>query len=265
MARFTEPLITEQQAFGGLSWLTLQAPELSAGVRAGQYLLVRCADAGSFDPLLRRPLFVAGADRTHGTLTLLYAPDERGLAWLARRRPGERLDIYGPLGTPFTLEAGTRNLLLAGSGPGLAALVLAAQEAVARGSAVVLLAGAATPELLPPPFLLPPDVEYQELQIAHSRLEIDSTEDQIALSNLQSAITWADQVLAAFPAPLLPALSAAVRDAKLRWQRGFAQVLLEGPLPCGTGACLACLVETRKGLRTRCKDGPVFDLRDIGL
>ncbi|NJM07388.1 hypothetical protein HC891_16190 [Candidatus Gracilibacteria bacterium] len=54
-----------------------------------------------------------------------------------------------------------------------------------------------------------------------------------------------------------------VRAGRLRWQRGFAEVLLAGQLPCGTGACLACLVETRDGLRTRCKDGPVFDLRAL--
>ncbi|MGB9632969.1 MAG: hypothetical protein ACPL8I_06560 [Chloroflexaceae bacterium] len=34
-------------------------------------------------------------------------------------------------------------------------------------------------------------------------------------------------------------------------------------MPCGVGACQGCLVETRDGARLGCKDGPVFDLRDL--
>jgi dihydroorotate dehydrogenase electron transfer subunit len=32
---------------------------------------------------------------------------------------------------------------------------------------------------------------------------------------------------------------------------------------CGTGICYSCAVETRKGVRLVCKDGPCFDLRDV--
>lgn len=265
MARLTEPTVVEQRAFGGLRWLTLHAPELAGGVRAGQYLLVRCADPASADPLLRRALFVAAADRSAGTVALLYAPDERGTAWLAGRHPGERLDCFGPLGAPFTIDNRTRALLLAGAGPGLAALLLLAREAVARGSAVVLLAAAPALDLLPPPFLLPADVEYQGSvgEPADALAMLAADKPSAGAPPLAAPLVWADQLGVALPLGLLPDLAAQVRAAKLRWQRGFAQALLDGPLPCGAGACLACLVETRDGLRTRCKDGPVFDLRDL--
>src|SRR5919199_4381990 len=84
-----------------LHWLTLAAPELARGVRAGQYLLVRCAEAGSYDPLLRRPLFIAAAEPALGQIGLLYEPSERGLVWLSRGRSGDTLDVIGPLGHPF--------------------------------------------------------------------------------------------------------------------------------------------------------------------
>jgi dihydroorotate dehydrogenase electron transfer subunit len=54
-----------------------------------------------------------------------------------------------------------------------------------------------------------------------------------------------------------------VRAGKLRWERGFAQAIVAGPMPCGLGTCLACPLETRDGPRLRCKDGPVFDLREL--
>jgi dihydroorotate dehydrogenase electron transfer subunit len=76
-------------------------------------------------------------------------------------------------------------------------------------------------------------------------------------------MSWADQVCAALPLDQLPALRDAIRAVKFRWERGFASVLLEGPLVCGVGACGVCAVEIRKGVRMLCSDGPVFDLRDL--
>jgi len=259
--------IAEQRdATHRLRWLTLHAPELARGIRAGQYLLVRCAEVGSYDPLLRRALFVAGVEPALGQIGLLYAPSERGLAWLARGRAGDMLDIVGPLGQPFGIGAHTRNLLLIGQGPGLAALLLLAREASAKGLAVTLLASADETAALPPPFLLPAAVEYQSfagLQSADLRLQIEPDSSTSTIYDLHSAIAWADQVCAALPTDQLAALRQAILEVKYRWERGFASALLEGPLVCGVGACGVCAVELRKGARLLCRDGPVFDLRDL--
>src|SRR6476619_6022055 len=127
-----------------LRWLTLHAPDLARGGQAGQDLLVLCAEQGSYDPLLRRPLFIAAAEPALGQIGLLYEPSESGLVWLSRGRAGDSLDVIGPLGRPFALDARTRNLLLVGSGPGLAALLLLARAGAGRG-AVTLIAGADDP------------------------------------------------------------------------------------------------------------------------
>ena len=268
MAQQRQLEIADQRAATSrLRWLTLHAPELAHSVRAGQYLLVRCAEEGSYDPLLRRVLFVAAAEPALGQVGLLYAPNERGLAWLARGRSGDVLDVVGPLGRPFAIDERTRTLLLLGAGAGLPALLLLARESSAKGRAVTLLLGAADTAVLPPPFLLPGEVEYQSFagsQIADFRLQIDPGNNKSAIYNLQSAISWADQVCAALPSDQLPALRDAIRGVKFRWERGFASVLLEGPIVCGVGACGVCAVEMRKGTRMLCSDGPGFDLRDLG-
>ena len=278
----------QRAATPGLRWLTLRSPELARSVRPGQYLLVRCAEAGSYDPLLRRPLFVAAAEPALGQIGLLYEPSERGLAWLSRGRAGDALDVLGPFGQPLALDGRTRNLLLIGFGPGLAALLLLAREAAARSCAVTLLAGAAIADLLPPPFLLPGEVEYQTTvgpatDLLASQSPLASSErdketrgrgdkekrkrDAVSLSPPPpvslSPITWADQICAALPGDQLSVLASAIRTVKYRWERGFASALLEGPLICGVGACGACAVELRRGTRMLCSDGPAFDLRDI--
>ncbi|HCC68949.1 MAG TPA: dihydroorotate dehydrogenase, partial [Nitrospiraceae bacterium] len=38
---------------------------------------------------------------------------------------------------------------------------------------------------------------------------------------------------------------------------------LEENMACGIGACLGCAVRTKDGYKRVCKEGPVFDVRDI--
>lgn len=262
---YLDALLTERRELGALTLLRLHAPELARAARPGQAILARCAPPESADPLLRRPLFLAGADPAAGSVDLLVAPEERGLRWLAAQLVGARLDLYGPVGAGFSLDGRTRNLLLAGAGTALPALIFLSRVAVARQLAVVLLAAADEPSLLPAPYLLPPDVEYQGSEDGAAALATllgGGTRTPLpALSG--SPVAWADQICLALTHQLLAPASDAVRAGRLRWERGFAQAALAGPMPCGLGICLGCPVESRDGVRLRCKDGPVFDLRDL--
>jgi dihydroorotate dehydrogenase electron transfer subunit len=260
---YHEPAIIERRELGALRHLTLLAPELARAARPGHYLLARCAPPGAADPLLRRALFLAGADPAAGTAELLIDPDERGLDWLAAQPLGARLDLFGPLGAPFVLDGRTRNLLLAGAGPALPALLFLARIAAASGAAGVLLAAAHGADRLPPPFLLPPDTEYQSSADGPAALAGLLGAPAPGRSLFGSPIAWADQICLALTDDLVTPAADAVRAGRLRWPRGLAQAALAGPMPCGVGTCQACLVETRDGLRARCKDGPVFDLRDL--
>ena len=41
------------------------------------------------------------------------------------------------------------------------------------------------------------------------------------------------------------------------------QFSFEARMACGFGACVGCTIQTEKGLRRVCKDGPVFRKEDI--
>jgi dihydroorotate dehydrogenase electron transfer subunit len=258
LARQWTLTVTDQRdATAGLRWLTLAAPEIARDVRPGQYLLLRCDDPGDTLRMLPRALFVAGVEPALGQIGLLFAPDESGRAWLARRRAGDMVEASGPYGRPFQVDQRTRSLLLLGEGSGLAALLLLAREAAGRGAAVTLFAGATASDALPPPFLLPPDVEYE-------------TTIGPAVSLLanhlggEHPVRWADRICAALPKAQIGVLRDAVRSVRFRWDRGFASVLLEGPLVCGVGACGGCAVTLRRGQQQLCSEGPVFDLKELG-
>lgn len=240
-----------------LSWLELAAPELSAAAQAGHFLMLRCRPEGAADPLLRRACFLASADRAAGRIALLLPTAEPGTRFLAGLAAGTVVDALGLFGKPFLLDSRTSSLLLVGAGPGLAPLLLLARDAARRGAAVTLLAAAAE-GLLPPPFLLPPEVEYRSLNgPATGVLDLLVAEGNVP------PLLWADQLVAALPLSLVTPLADAVRGARYRWEAGFAQVLVERQIACGYGACGSCAIETRKGWRLACSDGPAFDLRAL--
>ncbi|MDZ4717789.1 MAG: hypothetical protein SH847_04915 [Roseiflexaceae bacterium] len=256
MARQRIVEVVEQRvATGRLHWLSLHAPDLAREVRAGQMLMVRCTESGGYDPLLRRALFVAACEPALGQIALLFAPnDDLGLRWLARARPGDWLDVLGPLGRPFQLDPRTRSLVLLGEGPAVGALLMLAGELLSRGGAATLLVAASDETLLPPPFLLPADVEYQ----SHIGHVVDLLPDRDG----RTMVAWADQISAVLPDDQVPRLRDIVRAGRVRWDRGFASVLIDSRMPCGVGTCGVCQIALRKGQRLVCVDGPVFDLRD---
>jgi dihydroorotate dehydrogenase electron transfer subunit len=42
-----------------------------------------------------------------------------------------------------------------------------------------------------------------------------------------------------------------------------AYISMEEHMACGIGACLGCVVNTRDGYKRVCKEGPVFESREI--
>ncbi|UCC95081.1 MAG: hypothetical protein JSW40_09805, partial [Candidatus Omnitrophota bacterium] len=47
------------------------------------------------------------------------------------------------------------------------------------------------------------------------------------------------------------------------YPRLHCQVSFEQFMGCGLGICCGCSIETKRGYRKVCKDGPVFDIRQI--
>ena len=139
-------------------WLqSYHAPSLAVGSRAGQFVHVR---AGDFSGLvLRRPFSLNTADPATGIVTLHFRVVGRGTDWFTRLRPGDRLDLLGPLGRPFVVHSRSEHLLLVAGGLGIAGVRMLADEAIQGGRQVTLLFGAASAREVYPSSLLPDEVE----------------------------------------------------------------------------------------------------------
>ena len=80
----------------------------------------------------------------HGHVSIHFRTIGRGTEWFTRLRPGDRIDMLGPLGRPFEVDPRSRHLLLIAGGLGIAGVRMLADEALRDGRQVVLLFGAAS-------------------------------------------------------------------------------------------------------------------------
>jgi dihydroorotate dehydrogenase electron transfer subunit len=257
-------------------WIgSFHAPHVASGARAGQYVHVR--DDEWSGALLRRPLPINTVDPSTGVATLHVRTSNPAWRWLDRLRPGDRLDLVGPLGRPFVVDPRSRHLLLVAGGFGIAGLRMLVDESIRDGRQVTLLFGAAGARDVYPSSLLPDEVEYVVATDDGSLGHAGPVTDLVAAYE-----AWADQAFAAGPAPMLAALARAAvgrRErlgvAQLGRKRGagkpeptgsaaarrkaFLQVALEQSIGCAAGTCLGCVVFGSGGAPLRvCRDGPTF-------
>jgi dihydroorotate dehydrogenase electron transfer subunit len=262
-------------------WLqSYHAPALASGSRAGQFVHIRTGDYSGL--VLRRPFSINTADLATGVITIHFRTIGRGTEWFTRLRPGDEIDMLGPLGRPFEVDPRSRNLLLVAGGLGMAGIRALADEAIRDGRQVTLLFGAASARDVYPSWLLPDEVEYvittDDGSVGRRGFVTDLVPEYEA---------WADQAFACGPAGMLAALAglAAGRRqrlgvAKLGRKRGagradpigspaarkkaFLQVSMEQNMGCAVGACLGCVVMGVSGTPQRvCREGPVFASDEI--
>jgi dihydroorotate dehydrogenase electron transfer subunit len=262
-------------------WLqSFHAPELATGSRAGQFVHVRTGDLSGL--VLRRPFSINTADPVSGTITIHFRTIGRGTEWFTHLRPGDTVDMLGPLGRPFEVDSRSRHLLLVAGGLGMAGVRFLADEALRDGRQVTMLFGAASARDVYPSSLLPDEVEYviatDDGSVGHHGFVTELVPDYEA---------WADQAFACGPAPMLAALArlaAGRRErlgvARLGRKRGggkgnpigstaarrksFLQVSMEQNMGCAVGACLGCVIMGVSGTPQRvCREGPVFAAEEV--
>ena len=248
----TGRIVSTEHVFGDTYRTWFEAPLLLQGAHPGQFLMFRLPDRT--DPLLPRPMSYHTI-RPDGQVAILYEVCGKGTDLLSHQPADSPVTLWGPLGRGFTVRPDAKNLLLVAGGMGIAPLVWLAEESISQGKSVTCIVGARTSALLPPATLLPPKVKI-----------VATTEDGsmgrkgFATQPFEELLPRSDQVFACGPRPMYAAMAEVVRRLE---SRTSVQVLLETNMACGVGLCYGCAVETKKGIKQVCRDGPRFELREV--
>ena len=231
--------------------LTLAAPEIAERAQPGQFVAFAVGGPTS-ELLLRRSIAISTAG--DGQVTVVVSAAGPGSAWLTERRPGDTVDVVGPLGRPFPAAPEGARALLVGGGYGAAALVGLAAHLRDRGHAVDAVAGAAGADRL---------CSVQDLTGIADRVEV-TTDD--GSSGRQGRVTVAvDELLpeagVVYACGPMPMLRAVARAATARGIPSY--VAVEESMACGIGVCMTCVLpivgdDGRTRLSRSCIEGPVF-------
>lgn len=237
--------------------LTLRVPGIAGAAQPGQFVHVRIATL--HDAVLRRPFSIY---RVEGdALSILYKTVGRGTEAMQTLAPGDALSVLGPLGNgfPLPLAAGRFPVLVAG-GYGVAPLYFLARRMTLNG--VLFVGGARAADIL----------LADEFRAIGWTVETATEDGSAGTKGLVTAPlnAWlkvgpgdlAPEFFACGPNGMLKAVGeCAIRGGHRAW------LSLDRHMGCGVGACLACvqkiLVDGQETLVRVCKEGPVFEARDV--
>jgi dihydroorotate dehydrogenase electron transfer subunit len=233
--------------------------------KAGQFIMLRVA--GQAGPLLRRPFSIHNLLTSDGLtegLELLYKVVGKGTAALALLKPGDMVDILGPLGTGFLIPRRAKHIYIAGGGIGVAPLVFLVSQLrrqnVDLSHCRVFIGGRTQEDLLC-------GNDFAQLGVSVQFTTDDgSAGDQCLVTHpLEIAVEdrVPDMIAACGPMEMLVCVIGIAEK-----QGVPCQVSIETMMACGMGACLGCAVEGRD-LPDRflhaCLDGPVFDAQMLKI
>jgi dihydroorotate dehydrogenase electron transfer subunit len=246
--------------------IRLQAPEIAALIRPGQFVMLRLPDTN--DPLLGRPF--ALYDRVGDAIDVVYLVVGKLTGALAKAGVGDAIEVWGPLGNGFLDLGEPEQVTLAAGGIGQTPFLAYVRELLGergyggaqprrRAKRVSLYYGVRTASLA---------AGVEDFRAAGAQVHLATDDGSHGTRGFVTDLLARDNLpgpwVGCGPEPMLYALMklAAVRGAT-------CHVSLETPMACGFGACFSCVTKVKVpsgwDYRRVCVDGPVFDAATLAL
>ena len=225
-------------------------PEIASSAVPGQFVNVTCSN------FLRRPFGVASVNKDNGTFKVGIKIIGEGTEELASLQEGEGTWILGPLGNGFELN--NDKYILVGGGTGVFPVNFLYEKLSSEGRTVKVVQGFRDQSQIimnDPSYILTTDA-------GDAGLKGNCCD---GLNTLSEDDIKGATVLCVGPMPMMRAVSA--------WASGKGlncYVSLEQRMACGIGICLVCVCKIKaeeEGIpfdhKRCCKDGPVFDSKEV--
>jgi len=274
--------ILQHEGFAGDQHvLRVHAPEIATRAEPGSFAHLQV------DPNrpLRRPISIMRTDKDRGEVEFLYKVFGEGTTLLSQRKVGEKLDIMGPIGRPFTPHMERSRPLLIGGGVGIPPMIFLADRLREINGAyspfVIMGSEVPFPFTSRPSQIMVPGMP-DEVIAAMPLLEDWGIASRLA--SLQGypgcfegyvtdlARHWLDalseeqrnevEVFSCGPHLMLEAVAKLAAEYHLP-----CQVSMEEFMACGVGGCAGCVVEVQTdngpAMKRVCVDGPVFDAKTV--
>ncbi|NQU67481.1 MAG: dihydroorotate dehydrogenase electron transfer subunit [Candidatus Marinimicrobia bacterium] len=241
--------------------MVLSAPLIAKDCHPGQFINI--LPDPKWTHVMRRPMSIAS--QSNGKISIIYKVVGEGTSILNNLKPGDSLDIIGPLGNYWTDFDTDYPVLLAG-GVGIAPILYLHDHLLIKKIPHHLIMGTRTKD----------EHFFKEKTNASIVLTTDDGSYGIrgsvinALDSIVSGKNSSVIFFACGPSPMLNAVNRFATDKNIN-----CYLALETLMACGFGICQGCAIEItnnsaisqtyRNQYALVCADGPIFDGKDIPL
>ncbi len=231
--------------------LKIHSPKVSNSIRPGQFLNVRVSE--SYYPLLRRPFSVCDVEGEF--FYLLFNIYGEGTKILAKKRNGDSIDVLGPLGNGFNLEGEYETAVIVAGGLGAAPFPYLIRKLSEEKNIFSFVGGRTFKDV-----------------ITHGMKNILIATDDGSLGYKGTVVDLLKENLPRLNSSKIKIFGCGP-NAMLRSLKNFCidndyecEVSTECAMACGFGICQGCPIESTKNpdkFMLVCKDGPVFNVKDV--
>jgi ferredoxin--NADP+ reductase len=226
-------------------------PVIARRHRAGQFVMVMLHEHSE-----RIPLTIADSDAVRGTIRLVVQEVGKTTMEMSALRPGDSIQVVGPLGKPTHIEKfGT--CVCVGGGAGIAPLLPIALALSKAGNKVVSILGGRTQELV----ILRREMEEVSDEIYYTTDDGSFGVKGLVTHALDKYIEESGQpqlVIAIGPAVMMRAVAEQTRPLGIPTLVSLNTIMIDG-----TGMCGGCRVRINGENRFVCVDGPEFDAHAV--
>ena len=231
--------------------LKINAPEITSIIKPGQFLNVRVSER--VFPLLRRPFSVCDVDGEH--LYLMFNIMGEGTNILAHKPKGSTIDILGPLGNGFNLTGDYKTAVIVAGGLGAAPFPYFTRMLNGKKDIISFIGGRTKDDV----------ITYNLKNVKEASDDgsrgFKGNVVQLLEENIELLKSKNIKVFACGPTVMLRAL----KDFCLK-NNFNCEVSTECAMACGFGICQGCPIESTEDQEKYllvCKDGPVFNIKDV--
>lgn len=234
--------VKENKKIAKDTWQLRLSGNSSAMTKAGQFAALSIPGA-----FLRRPFSVT--DWYSEGIRICYQVVGRGTDIMTSLKAGDSVDVLCGLGNGFdSSKAGDKPLLI-GGGLGASPMFALCKALCAEGKKPIVLLGFGSADYT---------VLAEEFEALGAEVHIATDDGSLGHHGFVTEL-MADMDYSFFYTCGPEAMYHAINKVA----KAQGEISLEARMGCGFGACMGCTVETKKGLKRVCKDGPVMERSEL--
>jgi dihydroorotate dehydrogenase electron transfer subunit len=231
--------------------LKVFSPKLTSIIKPGQFLNIRVTNRTA--PLLRRPFSVCDVEGDH--LYLMFNIAGEGTNMMAHKPIGSELDILGPLGNGFNLEGNYEIAVIVAGGLGAAPFPYLTRMLEGKKKIFSFVGGRSRHDVITY------NLKNAKISSDDGSVGFKGNVVQLMEQNLDLLQNDKIKVFACGPNAMLRVLKEFCLKHELD-----CEVSTECAMACGFGICQGCPIESTTNADSYllvCKDGPVFNIKDV--